>query len=480
MIKKISLTLILFLLFIVSMQGIFALTADSPNYSVSRFGSGSQAANFDSSSFEGHSALLTEAGTRNAENNEFFVNVGFFEGSHYYSSVSITSYSISPNSAVVGSTIGFFVSALNSQSIWAKITAPNNQQQILILTNNQFVFYLPNPSILGEYKVVFYANSSSGEIASVVSSFDLIEQVTSSPPSGGGTIVITEKCAYIWDCSSWSVCSEGVQKRECNNIGNCTGIEGKPIEERLCSDALFDVLLKFGNPKITLDDTLNFTVDLTETKGIEKIDVQIKYSIINKNNTELFSQIETRAIDGRLTYEKELNEVKLVAGEYTLRVDILYGNLQRAFAEQKFKINDKRGILSELTLTGRTIEELTPSINQATQFLLIIFVLIILFVLRKKIYRFLLKNYPHPNLSQGKSIKQLISKKVYSEGGHYIGKIKEVILRENRIDGLKIRLDKKIKANTEGIIVSYKQVKSVSEIVIIDEKIFEHLEKYKV
>jgi len=123
-------------------------------------------------------------------------------------------------------------------------------------------------------------------------------------------------------------------------------VEGKPIEERICSDALFDLTL---NLLITnyKNNTIKFNVDLTEKEGIDKIDVQIKYSIIDKDNNEIFSQIETKAIQGELNYEKEIEEVELADGEYILRVDILYGDLQRAFAEQKFEV--KKGELDAPT-----------------------------------------------------------------------------------------------------------------------------------
>jgi sporulation protein YlmC with PRC-barrel domain len=74
------------------------------------------------------------------------------------------------------------------------------------------------------------------------------------------------------------------------------------------------------------------------------------------------------------------------------------------------------------------------------------------------------------------SIEGLINKKVYSESGYYIGKIKEVILGENRIDSLKINIDKKYKFKAGGIIISYKHVKNVSEIIIIDQAVIEYLE----
>ena len=39
---------------------------------------------------------------------------------------------------------------------------------------------------------------------------------------------------------------------------------------------------------------------------------------------------------------------------------------------------------------------------------------------------------------------------------------------KNKIDSLKIKLDRKIKSKTKGIIVKYKNVKSVGHIVIVD------------
>src|SRR4030042_5291748 len=72
------------------------------------------------------------------------------------------------------------------------------------------------------------------------------------------------------------------------------------------------------------------------------------------------------------------------------------------------------------------------------------------------------------------SIKGLIDKKVYSESGHYIGKVNDIILGETRIEGLKIKLDSKYKFKKRGIIISYKHVKSVGHIVIIDKEVLDN------
>jgi sporulation protein YlmC with PRC-barrel domain len=73
----------------------------------------------------------------------------------------------------------------------------------------------------------------------------------------------------------------------------------------------------------------------------------------------------------------------------------------------------------------------------------------------------------------------LINKKVYSDNADYIGKISDVILGKNRIDRLRIEIDKKHKFDKKGVIISYKQVKSVGEIVVINEKVLEKLKIIK-
>jgi len=73
------------------------------------------------------------------------------------------------------------------------------------------------------------------------------------------------------------------------------------------------------------------------------------------------------------------------------------------------------------------------------------------------------------------SLKRLIKKKVYITEGDFIGKVDEVILGENKIHSLKIKLDKKRKFKVKGIIVKYKNVESIGHIVIVDKKILEKL-----
>ena len=344
--EKIQLIIIFLVSTLFLINSVSALTASSENYSVSMFGTGIATGNPSSENYNSTALSTTQGTTRNAESDSYTVNLGIFNNTSPYSTVSITSYSISPNSAVVGSTIGLYISALNAQAVWAVITSPNAQVQTLTLNNTNFVYYLPAPSVVGTYAVVLYANSSTGTIASVVSSFELTAQTTS--PSGGGgsssdggeTTAIIEKCTYLWNCSPWGLCAVGKQKRECKNTGTCNGTENKPTEEMQCSETLFDIILNLKNIQLTEDRTLKFNIDLTEKKGVEYINVYIKHSIINKEGYEIFSQIETKTIKENLTYEKEIKEIKLTDGEYTLKIEIVYGYQQRASAEQKFKVEN--------------------------------------------------------------------------------------------------------------------------------------------
>ncbi len=491
--KKKTIQLIAIIIFLVItllfVQSVSALTANCSSYSVNMFGTGMATGTPSSTNYNSTFLSTAQGTTRNADSNSYRVNIGFFDNTIYHRIVSITSYSISPASAVVGSTIGLSISALNAQAVWAKVVAPNAQQQTINLVNNEFITYAP-PSIVGRYNVTFYANSSTGAIASVVDYFELTAQITPPPsggsPSGGGgstTTIIEKTCNYIWDCTPWSLCRDGKQTRECKMIGECEGIEvEKPKEEIQCFDALFDITLKLGSIELTQNMYLIFNINLTETIGKEKIDVHIKYTIINKNNEEIFSQIETRAVEKNLFYSKKIDDIQLVDGEYTLRVDILYGNLQRAFAEQNIKISNGKIETGESISdiqniieieTGKSTSNIQINWFVLSAFIFIIAIILLVFIKRKKIMGIIenikekiRKKYPC------NSVRGLIGKKVYTDSGDYVGEIKDIILDENKIDSLKIKLDEK-QFSTKGIILKWNYIVSCGEIITIDSKVLD-------
>ncbi len=583
------------------LQPVFAINASSSNYSVGRFATGLATSNASSANYQAISLTESAGTTRNAESDSFITNIGFFSDTHYYRTVSISSYSVYPRTAYAVASIRLYISALNYQSIWANITRPDSVVERVELTNNDYEYY--TAGILGRYNITFYANSSDGALSSVIDHFYVIEYTGGG---GGGSsggdeeeeeeeeqepIIIPEPCTYIWDCTPWGVCSDGKQTRECKNIGDCNGSENKPIETMNCSQSLFDILINLQNINISEDNTILFGVNLTEMMGVEKIDVSIKYSVINEEGYEIFSQIETKAVEGNLSYNKELSDLKMQDGDYILRVDALYGNLQRAFAEQKFSVingeivfgdrekkvgesffnkfdsrlilmvlglimilvlmalillsvrknskekgeeaieqrlkegwkaldqgnvdearkkyrdikfiyklidhtNDRiynkamkfykvvnrisffgiillfpllfaPNVLKKLGITGNFIGTNPGEVSLMFILTLSLFILFIIIFSVGQIGKFLQVKTNEDTISN------LISKQVYSSNGYIIGKVKEVILENNRINSLIVDLDKKYNSS-KGIIIEYKAVKSIKSVVIIDEKVISH------
>jgi len=447
-----------------------SLTGVSNSYSVSMFGNGLASGLANSDNYNSTFLLEIKGTTRNTENNNLNANIGFFAESPYSRTVSIISYSISPRSAVVGSTIDFYISALNYESVWAKITSPNGGQETLNLINGQTVTYLPIPSVVGSYEVIFYANSSTGAIASVLDSFELTQQVSSGSGSsgsgsGGGGSNIIQRCNYNWDCTPWSVCSEDVQTRLCKNIGTCVENESKPIEEMQCSESLFDIGLRLGLTNLIDKNNLKFNINLTEMIGVEKIDVHIKYSIIDQNGYEVFSQIETKAIEKNLFYEKTLDNLNLVNGDYILRVDILYGNLQRAFAEQKFAISNQDGLEVSSGITGFAWITNDQLRNLALSFtILVLSIGGLIFIYLKKGQ---LRNKSTNLLSN------VLGLEVYTDKGMKFGKVYDLMIEDNKIYGLMVEVYEGTTLNYSKVIIRYEFVENIKDVVVINSMILE-------
>lgn len=558
-----SLILVVSILFV---QDISA--ANSSTYIVNMFGTGLMASGFASANYEAISISVSGSGTRNAQSGTYTTNIGFFENVSYYRPVSINSYSALLASSEVGSTIGLAISATGYDKIWAVVTSPNAQEQTITLLNGQTVNYVPSPSVVGTYNVTFYANSSLGTLATAIDSFVFTAAATLTTPStggGGSTTIIIEKCSYNWDCTPWSVCSDGKHTRECTNTGSCEGTENQPALETECTEALFDVLIHIIDLLLDENDVLKFHVYLSEQEGVSKLDVHIKYSILDENNNELFSQIETKAVFGELIYLKELNNLGLKDGKYTLRVDVLYGNLQRAFANQKFEIED--GILLHIQI--RSVKELIIYGGLAFLFAMVVFILIkfipsfklvkltkffkkgkkelnyqvrvkqnlrrikskaymvvlgfvliaflfspkkiltgffirssttsniilnplgliliiglfglLIWIFRNKIKTYIKKLKERKSQDVSDGMNELMKKKVYTKDGEYIGKVKEIFIKGYNIHSLQVKLDsvvkKKNKIKEKGIIIKYKLVDSIGNVVILNENIFEQVSK---
>jgi hypothetical protein len=61
---------------------------------------------------------------------------------------------------------------------------------------------------------------------------------------------IQTACREEWNCSSWSVCSNGTARRSCLDIGKCGILNGKPAESKPCSEELRVLTLSAKAPSI--------------------------------------------------------------------------------------------------------------------------------------------------------------------------------------------------------------------------------------
>ena len=456
--------------FVILTNGAFALTGVSNNYSVSMFGNSISTGNANSNSYIATFLSENLGTTSNAQSNSFVGNIGFFE-TGYFTTVSITSYSISPITAVIGSTIELSITASNVESVWVEITSPDSQVQTLNLVNGQTLNYLPVPSIVGRYQVIFYARGSTGAIASISDYFDLIEQSSgssssssgSSGSSGGGTI---QSCNYNWDCTPWSLCSNGLQTRTCANIGTCIGQESRPIESMSCSQALFDITLNLEGISLT-DGNVRFDVSLIEQFGVEELDVHLKYSIIDEENYELFSQIETKSIKGSLSFEKII-DFDLENGNYILRVDVLYGNLQRAFAEQSFVVSN--GNIDEFEGNGITGFTLIDYIDSRRITFSILSLLISLTLLIT--YFYVLRDNKIVKVSN--SLNNTIGLDVYTGGGMKLGKVYDIILKDNIIYGIAVLIEKGVPVHHDRVLIRYEYIDDINDVVLVNSSVLEN------
>ena len=72
-------------------------------------------------------------------------------------------------------------------------------------------------------------------------------------------------------------------------------------------------------------------------------------------------------------------------------------------------------------------------------------------------------------------LNDLIGGKVYTNHGHYIGRVKDIVLEDSKIDSLKIKLSKKLVQKNKRISLKYSAVVNVFHVVIIKEGVLDNL-----
>lgn len=396
-----------------------------------------------------------QSGSRNGISGSYSANIGFFGNTAPYPTVTINTYSIYPRLAPNGSIIRFSISATNAEAVWARITLPDGSTTTINLINGGDAYYTAVQ--VGTYDVVFYANSSLGLLASAIDSFETYLQ---TPGGGGGGGGGGAACTYDWRCSPWSSCTNNVETRTCANIGTCTGTLGKPEETKSCLGILFDISIKLESLEMTEGDHLLFNVTLIEKNNVEKVDVQVKYTLFDKDMNEIFSQIETKAVEKELTYRKILDDLRFAAGEYTIKVEIFYGDAQKASAEQKFAVNEKKEII---------IEKKKFPWKEILAILIVLAAIALLIALLKKKKR--------PKHEKGNRLSQQIGKDVYSDDGKMLGKVAGIHIEGNKIYGWLVKASEELQKDIkkDHFMIMHRHVKSVGEAIVVDGRITDYL-----
>jgi len=106
--------------------------------------------------------------------------------------------------------------------------------------------------------------------------------------------------------------------------------------------------------------------------------------------------------------------------------------------------------------------------------------IILLAVMLVLIILFILKKITRKNSKDITKLRNIIGKEVYAENGERIGKIKEVYIEENKVYGWLIEPSKKLtkKTKKKKILILNKNVKSIGEIMVVEEKVAEHLDNF--
>ena len=115
----------------------------------------------------------------------------------------------------------------------------------------------------------------------------------------------------------------------------------KFIKKELISEGdyfeLFDVTVRLAKEEIyTSRDLSAFITFENFGEGISEID--IVYSIINLDGTEVYRGIDSKVVQTEYSVIKNFNFLRLPIGKYILRTEIFYGQNQTGDSEQDFEI----------------------------------------------------------------------------------------------------------------------------------------------
>jgi sporulation protein YlmC with PRC-barrel domain len=410
--------------------------------------------------------------TKGAIGGVYSANIGFYGNAIQDFGLGINFYEIYPKTAYNGSIIRLRMGALNHDSIWIVIRTPFGVNETYY-DNVSEIYYIANST--GRYNIEFRVNNSIGKYTTIYDYFDIIseappkndsEPTRDSGSSGGGG---SSSCSSVWECGAWSYCEFGIQQRICQDRNNCPS-SPRPEEERVCIDSLFDVSLNFENLTLSKDKELEFYVKLLETRSGFKTDVTLEYTIVDEKGNVIYKSSDTKAVEGFMFFKKAISDLAFKPGFYKLNIKIIYGNLRTASASQKFEITSEDEIKIGDLLDGSDSEmfNISPRFINVIIYLFIFVIILLLVIFIVRFLGRLISKIKKKNL-----LTSQFGKKVYSEDGKFIGKIKEVMLIDHRIYGWIVAVDKTFFNFKKPVLIKTRHIFSIGDVIIVNNEIFD-------
>ncbi len=144
-----------------------------------------------------------------------------------------------------------------------------------------------------------------------------------------------------------------------NDLGCESIYDDNEIDE--LEPALFDIKVDLKKGELDEKEALILYLDLINKARSGKIDIEIHYTIFDLESNILFDTSETKAVDGVLSYKKTFAELELGSGGYRIFVEIIYGDNQRASADQRFIVTKKGEVIP---LRGSSITGFVTNIGE--------------------------------------------------------------------------------------------------------------------
>ena len=456
----------------------------------------------------------------------------------------INSVAIYPRIIINGSSVELHISASNYDTLWANITLPNSTVRQIILSNNANTTFTET-ELTGRYDITFYANNTNGSIAYIESYFisaesllfnlSLINYNSTGIDSSlriyflNGTVAYDSSAngnysleipSYIYDLEFKAYNNRLVVYLRDVNISLDTnknfgmdklatpasgylvtyGIEN--IDDYNFANATLTIyydelsynnennlrLYKCNDWNFTEQTCLGDWTDVTEdaTQNIDN-----HYFEIDVNSFSGFSIKELESVRRHKKVEEKPEEVnetsKVCFTNWTCTEwsSCINGTETRACK----KINEScyaaefKPIEARTCIVPSAVEEekeipvaiekpnlLWKNIIYGIIFLLVICLVILIIIISRKKKK-IVKN----------RISSLIGKNVFTESGIFFGTIEDVILGENRIEWLKVKLEKGLRIDgiARKALVNRSAIISFGDVVMVNKKVLNIMGKHE-